>query len=119
MERTTELFSLAGKTAVVTGGAGVLGSRIAEGLGQAGATVVVGDIRKHDETAASLQKKGVKARGLLMDMMDKKKIQEACALVLGELGSIDILVNAAGGNVKEATTSPEVPFFDLPKDALE
>ena len=119
MEDTLGMFSLAGKTVVVTGGAGVLGSRIAEGLGRAGATVVIGDIANFDRAAAALAEKGIKSRGLFMDMMSRDKVKAAADAIIGEFGRIDVLVNAAGGNTKEATTSPETSFFDLPIPALE
>jgi len=119
MSKGADSFSLEGRTAVVTGGAGVLGSRIAEGLGLAGAVVVIGDIKNFKETAAALEGKGIRARGLRADMMDRGSVEEACAAVLREFDGRDVLVNAAGGNVKEATTSAENSFFDLPLGALE
>jgi NAD(P)-dependent dehydrogenase (short-subunit alcohol dehydrogenase family) len=119
MEITLKNFSLEGKTAVVTGGAGVLGSKIAEGLGRAGAAVVIGDIANFDKAAAALSEKGIRAKGLSMDMMSKEKVKAAGDMIVGEFGRIDILVNAAGGNTKDATTSPETSFFDLPIPALE
>ena len=51
--------------------------------------------------------------------MNKDKIVICKDEIINDYGSIDILVNAAGGNLKEATTSEEVPFFDLPLDAME
>jgi NAD(P)-dependent dehydrogenase (short-subunit alcohol dehydrogenase family) len=118
MASIADSFSLKGKVAVVTGGAGVLGSRIAEGLGTAGAKVLILDVARYDEAAAELGKKGVDARGMAADLMDRTKAEAACAAVLKEAGRIDVLVNAAGGNIKEATTSPELKFFDMPTEAL-
>ena len=119
LEKALKMFSLGGKTAVVTGGAGVLGSRIAGGLGAAGAKVVVCDIRNFEETAKDLKGKGITASGMFMDVMSRDGMRQSAEGLLRELGRIDILVNAAGGNIKEATVSPDTSFFDLPLDALE
>ena len=113
------IFSLAGKTALVTGGSGVLGSKMAEALGLAGARVAVAALAGHEETARELSGKGVKAMGLRMDAMNRKEVGEVLKLVTKEMGPVDILLNGAGGNVKEATTSPELGFFDIPLEALE
>jgi NAD(P)-dependent dehydrogenase (short-subunit alcohol dehydrogenase family) len=112
-------FSLEGKTAVVTGGAGILGSSIALGLANAGAKVAICDIVNFKERVQEMASKGLKVSGYFIDVMDKDKIVICKDEIINDYGSIDILVNAAGGNLKEATTSEEVPFFDLPLDAME
>lgn len=113
------MFSLQGKTAVITGGAGVLGSSIAKGLGKAGARIALCDIVNADKVAQELEAEGIVAKGYHIDVMDMKKIETCRDEVIRDLGRIDILLNAAGGNMKEATTSEEVKFFDLPLSALE
>ncbi|MCM8770087.1 MAG: SDR family oxidoreductase [Candidatus Omnitrophica bacterium] len=119
MNIVKELFSLEGKTAVITGGAGILGSAIARGLGEAGATIVICDLKNSAETAQELRRGGINATGFLIDVLDKNKIQQTHDQIIKEVGQVDILVNAAGGNIKEATTSKELSFFDLPLPALE
>jgi len=119
MEDVLKKFSLAGKSALVTGGTGVLGSRMAEALGLAGARVAVAALDGYEETAAKLAGQGIKALGFRMDAMVRADIEAVRERILKEFGGLDILVNAAGGNIKEATTSPETPFFDLPLGALE
>ena len=115
-----DLFSLKGKTAIVTGGTGVLGGAMAKGLAQAGATVAILGRReaKANEVVAELEAEGLKAIALPADVLDKASLQEARASLLAQTGQIDILVNAAGGNMPEATVFGELTFFGLEQDAL-
>ena len=114
-----KIFNLSGKTAVVTGGAGILGRDIAKNLGKAGAKVAICDIADTKDLIDDLKSEGIDASGYYIDVLNKDKIIECHNKVLSDLGKIDILVSAAGGNLKEATTSEELSFFDLPLDALE
>lgn len=109
------LFSLRGKVAVVLGGAGVLGGAITSGLCAAGATVALTNRTRAraSEVADELNAAGGHARGYVMDAMRFESIQECCDEIMADLGRVDILVNAVGGNHKEATTSAEHPFFNL------
>lgn len=113
------LFSLSGKTAAVTGGAGVLGLSIAKALGIAGARVAVCDIVDTAAPVSSLSGQGMDAKGYYIDVMDKGKITACHDSIISDMGKVDILINAAGGNLKDATTSEELSFFDLPLDAME
>jgi len=119
MSIITDLFSLEGKNVVVTGGAGVLGTAIARGLGQAGARIIICDLKNSEETASKFCEEGIKATGFFIDVLDKEKIKQTHELIIKQFQRIDVLVNAAGGNIKEATTSAELSFFDLPLPALE
>jgi len=119
MKFIEKIFSLKGKVAVITGGGGILGSEIAKGLGLAGATVIVGDIKNYKEVADNLKSSGIESEGEYLDVFDKSVIEEVAQKIIKKYGKIDILLNAAGGNMKEATTSPELSFFDLPLSALE
>ena len=113
MEYISEIFSLKGKKAVITGGVGVIGSAIGLGLGKAGAEIAVCDITETKDIINLFKKEKVKAKGYYLDVMDKEKIEKCKEEVINDFGQIDILVNAAGGNIKEATTSDNLPFFDL------
>lgn len=119
MRKFLDMFSLEGKTAVITGGAGVLGSAIAQGLGKAGAKIALCDIVNADKAAKQLQEEGIIAKGYYINVMDIEKIKSCRDEVIRDFGRVDILLNAAGGNVKEATTSEDLKFFDLPLSALE
>jgi len=113
------MFSLQGVEAVITGGAGILGSAIAKGLGKAGAEVAICDIVSTNKVVNELKKEGIKAKGYYTDVMDIKKIEACHNEIINDFDKIDILINAAGGNIKEATTSKELSFFDLPLSAFE
>jgi len=119
MKDILQKFSLKGKSALITGGAGILGSVIARGLGHAGASVVIADIVDTNPLVEKLQKEGINSKGYYLDVMDIEKIKTCKEEILKDFQQIDILVNAAGGNQKEATTSEELSFFDLPVKALE
>ncbi|MFN4228055.1 MAG: SDR family oxidoreductase [Candidatus Ratteibacteria bacterium] len=119
MDIINKIFSLKDRVAVITGGGGVLGSEIAKGLGLAGAKVIVTDIKNYIETGENLKKLGIEAEGEYLDVFNKSLIEEVAKKIVDKYKKIDILVNAAGGNIKEATTSSELSFFDLPLSALE
>ncbi|MCM8773020.1 MAG: SDR family oxidoreductase [Candidatus Omnitrophica bacterium] len=119
MKIIEKIFSLEGKVAIVTGGGGILGSEIAKGLGLAGAKVIIGDIKNYKEVSENLKNLGIESEGEYLDVFDRNLLEEVAKKVINKYGKIDILINAAGGNIKEATTSPELSFFDIPISALE
>ena len=119
MNENLKMFSLKGKVAVITGGAGILGSAIARGLGKAGAKIALCDIVNADKVAKQLQEQGITTKGYCINVMDIEKIKFCRDEVIKDFGKVDILLNAAGGNTKGATTSEELKFFDLPLSALE
>lgn len=119
MEEFLRIFSLNGKKAVITGGAGVLCSFIGSGLGKAGAEIAICDINNTDEAVKRLIDEGIKAKGYFIDVMDSDSIKNCKDNIVRDFGRIDILVNGAGGNMKEATTNKDLTFFDLPLSALE
>jgi NAD(P)-dependent dehydrogenase (short-subunit alcohol dehydrogenase family) len=114
------LFSLEGKVAVVTGGTGVLGGAIAKGLARAGARVGVLGRRKEKalEVAGEIEGTGGEAMPLPADVLERGQLEAARNALLERWGSIDILVNAAGGNVPEATVDGDRTIFDLPDEAF-
>jgi NAD(P)-dependent dehydrogenase (short-subunit alcohol dehydrogenase family) len=114
------LFSLEGKLALVTGGTGILGSAVCRGLAMAGAHVLVTHRRAEDAEAAAsaLRETGGRASGLGLDVMDAASLRSAADRA-GSLGGLDILVNGVGGNRPGATTAPELPFHELPREAIE
>ncbi len=118
--QVADMFSLKGKVAVVAGGGGILGGAIGEGLADAGAKVVIGDLLP--EMAGKAVKRitdaGGTALGVTMDAFDRSTIEACRDTAYDTYGSVDILINAVGGNMKAATTSAEQSFFQLPPDAL-
>jgi NAD(P)-dependent dehydrogenase (short-subunit alcohol dehydrogenase family) len=115
-----ELFDLTGKVAVVTGAGGVLCGTMAKALAKAGAKVAVLDLVKGaaEKVADDIKADGGEAIAIKCDVLKKDSLEAAKEEVKAEFGKIDILINGAGGNKKEATTSPDLPFFDLPLDAI-
>jgi NAD(P)-dependent dehydrogenase (short-subunit alcohol dehydrogenase family) len=92
-----KLFSLEGKVALVTGGAGKYGKCIVRGLAEAGATVVAGS-RNIDACltfAEECQAKGLDVRGDRIDLADEASVNDLCERMVSELGKVDILVNNA------------------------
>ena len=115
-----DLFGLSGKTAVVTGGGGVLCGTMAKALGGRGVKVAVLDLKQ--ELAGSVADEINSRRGtaiaLVADVLSRESLEEARAAVMKEFGQVDICISGAGGNRKEATTTKELEFFDLPPDAV-
>lgn len=111
-------FDLTGRTAVVTGGAGVLCSAMVRGLVEHGVRVAILDL-KAAEAQAMADQVGGGAIGIGANVLDRASIEAAAAQVQETFGPVDILINGAGGNKAEATTSDKVPFFDLPPDAIQ
>lgn len=117
----SDLFALQGKTAVVTGGTGVLGGALARGLAAAGAAVGILGRRadKAEQGAQAIAAQGGRAFALPADVLDRNALLAARDAALARGGSIDILVNAAGGNVPAATVYGDVNFFDLSREAFD
>jgi NAD(P)-dependent dehydrogenase (short-subunit alcohol dehydrogenase family) len=115
------LFDLSGKVAVVTGGGGVLVGAMSRALGRVGVKVAVLDLileaaqKVVDEVVAA----GGEAVAVKCDVLDKVSLEAACRTVLERFGRVDILINGAGGNKKQATTGSDLSFFDLPSDAVQ
>ena len=109
------LFDINGYVVAITGGTGVLGRTIAKYLALNGAKVIILG-RKEDvgaEIVADIQKDGGECEFLKTDVMNQEVVQQNCDYIIGKYGRIDTLLNAAGGNMKGATITPEQTFFDL------
>src|SRR5438874_12618092 len=113
-------FALAGRVAVVTGGYGVLGGCLASGLAAAQARVAVLG-RRRDAAAAkaeAIRRDGGEALALGADVLDAHAVQAAREEVIRAWGRVDILVNAAGGNVTRARNDDR-SVFEVPLDAFD
>ena len=109
---STGRIDLTGRTAVITGGGGVLCGCMARALAQCGAAVAVADLRAEsaEAVAAAIRQAGGKAVGVGCNVLEKAGLEAANARIEKELGPVDILVNGAGGNHPKGTTSRE--YFD-------
>ncbi len=116
----SDLFDIRNKSVVITGGGGVLCGEMARALAAAGARVAILDLFEAAaaKIASQINAAGGKAIPVACNVLDKPSIIAAKDKVVAEFGGIDVLINGAGGNKKEATTSPEMPFFDLPAEAI-
>lgn len=115
-----QLFSIAGRVAVITGGGGVLCGEIGRALGRLGVKVVVmsRSLQSTQKVADEITAAGGVALALPCDVRDRAALEAACETVLARFGRVDILINGAGGNRPQATTTPDLSFFDLPAEAL-
>jgi NAD(P)-dependent dehydrogenase (short-subunit alcohol dehydrogenase family) len=115
-----DLFELKDRVAVVTGGYGVLGGSLAEALAAAGARVAVLGRNKDsgEKKAEALRKTGAQAMAVVASALDEAELKRARDAVVKAWGGVDILVNAAGGNVARARTDNVTPF-KLPFDAFD
>ncbi len=92
-----DMFSLKGRVALVTGGRGLYGAAICEGLAQMGAHVVIASRHEPEceALAQQLRTKGQHAKGAFLDLKDDQSIKMLTERIVQELGGIDILVNNA------------------------
>ena len=127
-------IDLTGKTAVVTGGGGVLCSNFAKALAECGAKVAILDLKKEaaDKVAAEINLSGGKAIGVAANVLEQASLKAARDIINSEFGHCDILINGAGGNNPKGTTTKEylykedlvpqegvVTFFDLDPKGIE
>lgn len=117
---TSAPLGLEGRTAVVTGGTGAIGGAVARGLAEAGSSVVI-VARSADATAGAarmIRDAGGRALGIAADVLDRPSLDRAATQALDAFGSIDVLVNCAGGNIAAATVAPGGSVFDLDAEAF-
>lgn len=115
------IFNLKGKIALITGGAGVLGSNFANVLAQQG--VIVGivsqSIEKANKAVQNIENNGGKAFAVQANVLNKEELEKARDFIAEKYGRLDILINAAGGNMPGATISPDQAIFDIKVDDLQ
>jgi len=124
--------NLKDRTCVITGGAGVLGSALVQVLAASGVKVAIlgRNAERAEQTARDISAAtGTKVIGIGADVLDRQSLVDAKKIVNDQLGSVDILINAAGGNNPRATTAVEMmedknlselekTFFGLDLDAF-
>lgn len=109
------LFDIKGRVALITGGYGILGSSMARCLAAEGAHVVImaGMKKKDNIWWHELSATGTEALFCQADVLDREMLEKAKTQILNKWGHIDILINAAGGNMPGATIAPGQTVFDL------
>jgi len=115
------LFGLGDRVAIVTGASGSIGEALARGLAAAGANVALVARRAQplEDLASSIQSDGGTAFAFPADVLDRVALEAIRHEIATRFGRLDILVNAAGGNVPEATLPEGGSFFELPTAAFE
>jgi len=115
-----DLFDLTGKVAVVTGGNGILGRSMCAGLCSKGAKVAIlgRNIESGEKVATEIRANGGEATFFVANVLDLEQLKLVKAEVLANFGRIDILVNAAGGNLPGACVQPDQSFFDIDMGAM-
>ena len=110
---------LEGKVAVITGGAGVLCGTMARALADQGVRLALLDIVEEpmEKLRGELERK-TECLALKASVLSRAELEAAAAQVLERFERVDILINCAGGNKPEATTSEEREFFELPEEAV-
>jgi NAD(P)-dependent dehydrogenase (short-subunit alcohol dehydrogenase family) len=108
MDYLEKLFSLKGKTAVVTGGGRGIGQTVALGLAGAGANIAVLSRTGADETVRLIEKAGGRGLSLLADVTSEKAVDAALGQVLSRFGAIDILFNNAGVCIHKGTLEASI-----------
>jgi NAD(P)-dependent dehydrogenase (short-subunit alcohol dehydrogenase family) len=108
------MSNLKNKVAVVTGGGGILGGSISKSLLQAGVHVIILGIREEvmDEKLKTLSAYG-DVSGFICNVTHEESLKEVRNKIVDKWGQIDILVNAAGGNIPGATLKEEQTVFDM------
>ena len=126
-------INLNGKTAVVTGGGGVLCSSFAQAIAASGAKVAVLDLNEAaaKKVAADIEKDGGTAIGIAANVLEKSSLEAAKKIINNSFGKVDILINGAGGNNPKGTTTKDYfeeadlddesikTFFDLDPSGVE
>jgi len=109
-----QLFDLAGRKALVTGGSRGLGLQIAEALGEAGAKIMLTSRKagELEEAVAHLQDRGIDARWIAADASKPEEVQRVADETLQRLGDIDILVNNAGATWGAAAEDHPLDAWD-------
>ena len=115
-----DLFDLTGKVAVVTGGNGILGRSMCAGLCEKGAKVAILGRKKEsgEQVAAEIRANGGEVSFFVTDVLNIEQLKLVKTEILAKYGHIDILVNAAGGNMPGASVQPNQSLFDVDMDAV-
>ena len=114
-------FDISGQVAVITGAGGIICGVMAREMAKKGAKVALLDlfVENAQKIADEINTAGGDAIAVKANVLDRASLEEARDAVVAKYGHIDILINGAGGNKKQATVSPELDFFHLDVDAFK
>lgn len=114
-------FDISGQVAVITGAGGIICGVMAREMAKKGAKVALLDlfVENAQKIADEINAAGGDAIAVKANVLDRANLEEARDAVVAKYGHIDILINGAGGNKKQATVSPELDFFHLDVDAFK
>lgn len=115
MEYIKSFFDIKDRVAVLSGGGGILAGEMAKGLLNSGAKVILLDINQDnlEKKVAEFKQQDKNIIGIQCDVLDEKRLRKVNDEILSEFGRIDILINAAGGNMTSATIGIDQNVFDL------
>lgn len=118
---SSNLFDLSNKRIAFSGATGVLGKAISLHLASEGAELVIlgRNASKIQQLIEDIQNSGGKASGYICDVTDWESVSHAASQIEADHGSIDVLINAAGGNMPGAVIRPDQDFLDLDLSALK
>lgn len=115
------LFDIKGKVILITGAAGVLGTDMVHYFAAQSCKVVILD--RNEAAGKSLEKavidRGQEAWFLQTDVLNRDLLENNCTDIISKYGTIDVLINAAGGNVPGATIPPDKSLYDTDLDSLK
>ncbi|MDD4990643.1 MAG: SDR family oxidoreductase [Paludibacter sp.] len=117
----SNIFDVKGKVMVITGGGGILGRSMSEYMCEQGVKLAIVDRCREagQKLEADLLAKGYAVKSFCADVLERESLEIASQEIVAEFGGIDILVNAAGGNMAGATIPPDKTIFDLDMDAFK
>lgn len=115
------LFCIEGKVIAITGGYGILGTQMAKYLAEQGAKVVVlgRSKEKGEALAGEITKAGGEAAFFVSDVLDEANLEDNKNDIIKTYGRLDVLINAAGGNMPGATIPPDKTIFDVEVKAFK
>lgn len=114
-------FDISGQVAVITGAGGIICGTMAREMAKKGAKIALLDLflEAAQKVADEINAAGGDAIAVKANVLDRASLEEARDEVVAHYGHIDILINGAGGNKKQATVSPELDFFHLDTEAFK
>lgn len=116
-----DLFCIENKVIAITGGYGILGTQMAIYLAEQGAKVVIlgRSKEKGESLAEKIRKSGGEASFFVSDVLNQDNLEQNKDDILKRFGKLDVLINAAGGNMAGATIPPDKTIFDVEVKAFK